>query len=55
MAKPAEDDYPEIANLAVGPPGQRAIEAALVLSEIDKWRKRNEEDEKVWRDAGPDD
>ena len=48
MPKPAEDDYPGIANFAAGPPGAQAIEAALILSEVDKWRKRNEEDEKAW-------
>lgn len=55
MAKPAENDYPELDLLTkTGAPSVR-IEAALALTEIDKWRRQDEEDEKAWRDAGPED
>jgi len=55
MAKPARDTYTELANLAAGVPSAVQREAALVLAEIDKWRVREEQDEKAWRIYVPDD
>ena len=49
MATPARDSYAALANLAVGIPSLVQREAALALSEIDKWRLRDEEDEQAWQ------
>jgi hypothetical protein len=49
MAEPSRDSYAALANLAVGPPSLVQREAALALAEIDKWRLRDEEDEKAWQ------
>lgn len=48
MARPARDDYPLLASRALldATLGPEAIKA---LAEIDKWRIRNEADEKAWQ------
>lgn len=55
MAKRAEDDYLVLAMMALALPSPQQREAQLVLSEVNKWRQRDEEDEKEWLDAGPGD
>lgn len=55
MTHPAEDSYPNLANLALSVPSPTQREAQLVLGEINKWRARDEADEKAWRDVVPDD
>lgn len=55
MAKRAEDDYLVLAMMALALPSPQQREAQLALSEINEWRERDEEDEKEWREAGPDD
>jgi len=55
MAKPARDSYPEMANLAASVPSPAQREAAVALAEIDKWRVRDEQDERAWSAVVPDD
>ena len=55
MPKAAEDDYPELAQLSANGGATIRIEAALALTEIDKWRRKNEDDEKAWQIEMSDD
>lgn len=53
--KPARDSYAALANLAAGVPSLLQREASLALGEIDKWRIRDFEDERLWNEQNCDD